>query len=790
MNTPDSSNLNVKYLEVLTCTYEELCKLKTPTNGRLYHTSDTNEFYFDWNNKRHKLSVFTTDNNTSDVVKKSELGAWLAENNYITNLSLTDELVRIIGSPVENIITKQALENYSRNYLLTKEELNLLNEPMSLIEDIRNLQNTDRSLYSYCDRLASSINEVRTVANEKISSGELDTKLNDYLKKSLAESVYLSKEDADALYIDEEEFLEKIQNYVTRGKLTESLQSYLKKSEASVYATKSDVNNTFLKKSVAERTYVTKDDLNDSFETKEDVDAKLDGYLKKSETAGFVTKDEANSSYVKKSDMGKYETKSEVGEKLGAFAKKIWVDEFYMRKTDLAGELNKYATKDYINSELNNYYTKDSVDEKIEQTNRRINETNNKFSKYVTKEQIPDIGSFAKKMWVDEYYMRKTDIVSQLEGYVSLEYISNELSKYVTNESLDEKIEQTNRKITDTNNKLSKYATKEQVNGLFDTITTLARQDWVSENFVRKSDGGGESGESGDYATVDYVNTELRKYATNDSVNDKINQKVSDINGKLNKYATKEQLTNVSNTLNTFAKMDWVNNNLVKKNDLINELGYYASIDYLNEKLNLYATTASVNERINQRITEITNRLSNYATKEQISDINDSLGAFAKKIWVDEFYMRKFNLSEYMKADDIYNIFLEKSVAENIYLTKEEAERTYSKITNIINPTGNYITRTEADSFAKRIWVDEYYMRKGEIKGLENAMVLSTEFATEREMRSHERTMKQGFYYLTEEQQMFVAIDDGTGTGNKIFVNITQLEAGFALYFGGDEVNW
>ena len=76
MNTQDNLNLDVEYLEVVTCTYSELCKIKKPTNGRLYHTSDTNEFYFDWNNKRHKLSVFTTDKSeSSDVVKKSELGA-------------------------------------------------------------------------------------------------------------------------------------------------------------------------------------------------------------------------------------------------------------------------------------------------------------------------------------------------------------------------------------------------------------------------------------------------------------------------------------------------------------------------------------------------------------------------------------------------------------------------------------------------------------------------------------------------------------------------------------------
>ena len=33
-----------------------------------------------------------------------------------------------------------------------------------------------------------------------------------------------------------------------------------------------------------------------------------------------------------------------------------------------------------------------------------------------------------------------------------------------------------------------------------------------------------------------------------------------------------------------------------------------------------------------------------------------------------------------------------------------------------------------------------------------------------------------------------VAIDDGNG--GKIFVDVTNLETGLVLYFGGDDVNW
>ena len=144
-----------------------------------------------------------------------------------------------------------------------------------------------------------------------------------------------------------------------------------------------------------------------------------------------------------------------------------------------------------------------------------------------------------------------------------------------------------------------------------------------------------------------------------------------------------------------------------------------------------------------------------------------------------------------MKSDDIYDIFIEKSVADNKYLSKTDAEKTYAKITDIIGKTtGDFVTRDEVSSFAKMMWVDEYYVRKGQIDGIQNATVLSNEFATEREIREAQRNIQQGFYYLTEDQTLIIAVDNGSGSGDKTLINITNLEADFSMYFGGDEVNW
>ena len=637
MNTQDNLNLDVEYLEVVTCTYSELCKIKKPTNGRLYHTSDTNEFYFDWNNKRHKLSVFTTDKSeSSDVVKKSELGAWLKKNNYITNLSLTDALIDVIGSPIENIITKQALENYSKNYLLTKEELNLLNKPLNLINEIESLKSTDKTLFSFCEKLANQVNEIRSIANDKISSGELNTKLGEYVKKSLADSIYLSKEDAGQLYIDEEEFVEKLKGYVTDKQLTESLKPYQKKSEAdSKYVTKSDLDNKYLQKSAASKTYATKSEVSNTYETKEGVDEKLSGYVKQEDTANFAKKSDVESSYVKKEELSKYETKSGADDKLTPFAKKVWVNEYFTQKTDLKRILNDYATKEYIVNQLSTYATNKSVDDKIAQTNREIIDIENKFAKYVTKSQLDSkVAGFVTKSYADSTYLTTKKLNDRLSVYEKTSDVDDKLNEYTKNEEFARR--------------LKEYLTKTQ----------------ISDTYVSKS------------SLKDYV----------------------------------------------------------KKSDVDFE-------------------------------------------------------AFAKKIWVDEYYMKKFKLSDYLKADDIFEIFLQKSMADEVYLKKNDAEKTYAKIVDIIGlATSDVVTREESKAFAKKVWVDEYYMRKGQIEGIKNAMVLSQEFETERDLRNSERNIQQGFYYLTKDKLLMVAIDDGNG--GKIFVNVTNLETGLFLYFGGDDVNW
>ena len=94
-------SIDIKAMEMYSCVKSVLL-IEPVFNGRLYHTTDTNEFFFDWNDKRYLLNWINTSEinevNLSDVVRfgerisklnndanyidKTTLKEWLDSNNY------------------------------------------------------------------------------------------------------------------------------------------------------------------------------------------------------------------------------------------------------------------------------------------------------------------------------------------------------------------------------------------------------------------------------------------------------------------------------------------------------------------------------------------------------------------------------------------------------------------------------------------------------------------------------------------------------------------------------------
>lgn len=110
-------DLRVSLLEIGFCTEKVLFKeLKKPFNGRLYLTTDTNKFYFDWNDKRREMDVYGESiPDISGYAKKSDIptktsqlkndsgflttesvGDFLRNNGYVTEEMLADEIANII----------------------------------------------------------------------------------------------------------------------------------------------------------------------------------------------------------------------------------------------------------------------------------------------------------------------------------------------------------------------------------------------------------------------------------------------------------------------------------------------------------------------------------------------------------------------------------------------------------------------------------------------------------------------------------------------------------------------
>lgn len=139
--TNKKPSIDISTMEMCSCIKSVLLAEKI-YNGRLYHTTDTNEFFFDWNDKRYSLNWINTSEihevNLSDVVRFGErisklnndanyisittLKEWLNANNYrpyeeptlnIDNTSDDSEMITSIQQWLSHI--RSEIELFKRN---------------------------------------------------------------------------------------------------------------------------------------------------------------------------------------------------------------------------------------------------------------------------------------------------------------------------------------------------------------------------------------------------------------------------------------------------------------------------------------------------------------------------------------------------------------------------------------------------------------------------------------------------------------------------------------------------
>jgi hypothetical protein len=152
-------SIDIKTMEMCSC-IKSVLNTEKIYNGRLYHTTDTNEFFFDWHDKRYSLNWINTSEiqeiNLSDVVRFGErisklnndanyinitsLKEWLDVNHYkpyeendldINDISDVKEVITSIQKWLSHIKGEIVLFNRNDNGEYLDENGNVISEPFN-----------------------------------------------------------------------------------------------------------------------------------------------------------------------------------------------------------------------------------------------------------------------------------------------------------------------------------------------------------------------------------------------------------------------------------------------------------------------------------------------------------------------------------------------------------------------------------------------------------------------------------------------------------------------------------
>lgn len=157
-------SININTMEMCSCVKSVLV-LEEIYNGRFYHTTDTNEFFFDWSDKRYLLNWIDTSEiqevDFSDVVRFGErisklnndanyidiitMKEWLDANNYkpynendlnVENPSDNSEVISTIQKWLSNIRGEIKLFNRNDVGEYLDENGEVISEPYSNLDKL------------------------------------------------------------------------------------------------------------------------------------------------------------------------------------------------------------------------------------------------------------------------------------------------------------------------------------------------------------------------------------------------------------------------------------------------------------------------------------------------------------------------------------------------------------------------------------------------------------------------------------------------------------------------------
>ena len=296
-------------VEMVSCKKADLSRLKV-TNDNFYHTTDTNEFFYDWGGKRNKLNVLGGDQNIQSEIDK-----------------IKDSVAKLDTKKMDSLEAKvnTAVQTVNGVKSDVADAVQKVNEASKTAQDAANAV-TDKASKSDIDEAIAKIDLTGYAKKSEIPS------LDNYATKDEIPSVEGFIKSGDLVDYAKKSDIPSLDGYATKNEIP-SLDDYAKKEDIPSV-------NGFIKSSDLDD-YAKKSDIPslDNYATKDEIPS-VEGFLKAEDLSGYAKSEDIPS-------LDNYATKDEIPSVEG-FIKSSDLDD-YAKKSDIPS-LDNYATKDEIPS--------------------------------------------------------------------------------------------------------------------------------------------------------------------------------------------------------------------------------------------------------------------------------------------------------------------------------------------------------------------------------------------------------------------------------------------------------
>ena len=222
-------------VEMVSCKKADLSRLKV-TNGNFYHTTDTNEFFYDWGGKRNKLNVLGGDQNVQSEIDKIKDAVAKLDTKKMDSL---EEKVNTAVQTVNGVKSDVA------------DAVQKANEASKVAQDAADAV-TDKASKSDIDEAIAKIDLTGYAKKSEIPSlDNYATKdeipsLDAYAKKEDIPSVEGFIKSSDLVDYAKKSDIPSLDNYATKDEIP-SVEGFLKAEDLTDYAKTKDIPNPLVK---------------------------------------------------------------------------------------------------------------------------------------------------------------------------------------------------------------------------------------------------------------------------------------------------------------------------------------------------------------------------------------------------------------------------------------------------------------------------------------------------------------------------------------------------------------